>query len=53
MQASPMLTRYSLEKEGTKRATPWRMLEHPWMLDMKTKNVKMEKFLREVWGWKD
>lgn len=43
----------SLEKDGTKRATPWRMLEHPWMEEIKKKKVKMAKFLREVWDWKD
>ncbi|KAK7937872.1 uncharacterized protein PG986_014740 [Apiospora aurea] len=40
-----------LEKEPTRRASPWRMLEHPWMLDMKTKRVNMEKYLSQVWGW--
>ncbi|KAI7304707.1 hypothetical protein KC315_g15035, partial [Hortaea werneckii] len=42
-----------LEKEGNKRATPWRMLEHPWMLDMKTKRVDMQQFLRTVWDWQE
>ncbi|CAI4217856.1 unnamed protein product [Parascedosporium putredinis] len=40
-----------LEKEGSRRATPWRMLEHPWMVEMKTKRVNMSKFLSQVWGW--
>ncbi|KAK7918095.1 MAP kinase kinase MKK1/SSP32 [Apiospora marii] len=40
-----------LEKEPTRRASPWRMLEHPWMVDMKTKRVNMEKYLSQVWGW--
>ncbi|KAI9672694.1 MAG: Protein kinase C signaling pathway involved MAPKK protein [Alyxoria varia] len=40
-----------LEKEGQKRAAPWRLLEHPWILEMQKKKVNMEKFLREVWGW--
>ena len=44
---------YSLEKEASRRATPWRMLEHPWMLDMRSKKVNMEHFLRQVWDWKD
>ncbi|KAJ9637329.1 Protein kinase C signaling pathway involved MAPKK protein [Coniosporium apollinis] len=42
-----------LEKEPTRRATPWRMLEHPWMVDMKSKKVNMEHFLKQVWDWKD
>ncbi|KAI4101168.1 MAG: hypothetical protein L6R37_005090 [Teloschistes peruensis] len=42
-----------LEKEPTRRATPWRMLEHPWMVDMKSKKVNMKHFLKEVWDWKD
>ncbi|KAK4541740.1 hypothetical protein LTR36_007449 [Oleoguttula mirabilis] len=42
-----------LEKEGQKRATPWRMLEHPWMVDMKTKRVDMGQFLKTVWDWQD
>ncbi|KAI9806256.1 MAG: hypothetical protein M1825_006371 [Sarcosagium campestre] len=32
----------SLEKESTRRATPWRMLEHPWMIEMRNKKVNME-----------
>ncbi|KAL8842327.1 MAG: hypothetical protein Q9205_002334 [Flavoplaca limonia] len=42
-----------LEKEPKRRATPWRMLEHPWMVDMKSKKVNMEHFLKQVWDWKD
>ncbi|KAF4310605.1 hypothetical protein GTA08_BOTSDO13913 [Botryosphaeria dothidea] len=42
-----------LEKEPNRRATPWRMLEHPWMVEMKTKKVNMESFLAQVWDWKD
>lgn len=44
---------YSLEKEPTRRASPWRMLEHPWMVEMKTKRVNMERYLSQVWGWDD
>ncbi|KAL1836628.1 hypothetical protein VTJ49DRAFT_4862 [Mycothermus thermophilus] len=40
-----------LEKEQSRRATPWRMLEHPWMVDMKTKRVNMRRYLAQVWGW--
>jgi mitogen-activated protein kinase kinase len=29
------------------------MMEHPWMVDMKTKRVDMERFLKTVWGWQD
>ncbi|MCJ1452737.1 Protein kinase C signaling pathway involved MAPKK protein [Mycoblastus sanguinarius] len=42
-----------LEKEPSRRATPWRMLEHPWMVEMHSKKVNMEHFLRQVWDWKD
>ncbi|KAM0803436.1 putative MAP kinase [Usnea florida] len=42
-----------LEKEPLRRATPWRMLEHPWMVEMHSKKVNMEHFLRQVWDWKD
>lgn len=40
-----------LEKEPPRRATPWRMLEHPWMVEMKSKKVNMQHFLEQVWGW--
>ncbi|KAF2139504.1 uncharacterized protein K452DRAFT_231769 [Aplosporella prunicola CBS 121167] len=42
-----------LEKEPSRRATPWRMVEHPWMVEMKTKKVNMEHFLSQVWEWQD
>ncbi|KAK2812610.1 serine/threonine protein kinase [Emmonsiellopsis sp. PD_5] len=42
-----------LEKEPPRRATPWRMLEHPWMLEIKNKKVNMAHFLKQVWDWKD
>ncbi|KAK9426207.1 putative Kinase-like domain-containing protein [Seiridium unicorne] len=42
-----------LEKEPSRRATPWRMLDHPWMVEMKTKRVNMEKYLSQVWGWNE
>ncbi|EOA90255.1 uncharacterized protein SETTUDRAFT_167167 [Exserohilum turcica Et28A] len=42
-----------LEKECPRRATPWRMLEHPWMVEMKSKKVNMAHFLKQVWDWKD
>ncbi|PKY04229.1 hypothetical protein P168DRAFT_236920 [Aspergillus campestris IBT 28561] len=42
-----------LEKEPPRRATPWRMLEHPWVLDMKNKKVNMANFVRQVWGWNE
>lgn len=29
------------------------MLEHPWMVDMKTKKVNMSHFLKQVWDWTD
>lgn len=46
-------TNCSLEKEASRRATPWRMLEHPWMEEMHGKKVNMEHFLKQVWDWKD
>lgn len=42
-----------LEKEPSRRATPWRMLEHPWMVEMRSKRVNMQKYLSQVWGWDD
>ncbi|KAK4197415.1 MAP kinase [Triangularia verruculosa] len=42
-----------LEKDPNRRASPWRMLEHPWMVEMKTKRVNMSKYLTQVWGWDD
>ena len=48
-----LLTISSLEKDCPRRATPWRMLEHPWMVEMKSKKVNMAHFLKQVWDWKD
>ncbi|KPI44681.1 MAP kinase kinase MKK1/SSP32 [Cyphellophora attinorum] len=42
-----------LEKEPPRRATPWRMLEHPWMKEMQSKKVNMQAFLKQVWDWQD
>ncbi|KAF2664122.1 kinase-like protein [Microthyrium microscopicum] len=42
-----------LEKNPKERAMPWQMLDHPWMLEIKTKRVNMESFLKTVWDWKD
>ncbi|KAI6380864.1 hypothetical protein MCOR25_001390 [Pyricularia grisea] len=42
-----------LEKDPQRRASPWRMLEHPWMVDMKSKRVNMTRYLAQVWGWDD
>jgi hypothetical protein len=42
---------YSLEKDPGRRASPWRMLEHPWMIEMRSKRVNMAHFLAKVWGW--
>ena len=27
------------------------MMEHPWMVEMKSKRVNMVKYLSFVWGW--
>lgn len=40
-----------LEKDSTRRASPWRMLEHPWMVEMSSKRVNMGRYLSQVWGW--
>ena len=42
---------HSLEKVPSRRASPWRMLEHPWMVEMRTKRVNMRRYLAKVWGW--
>ncbi|KAI5792446.1 kinase-like domain-containing protein [Peziza echinospora] len=41
-----------LEKDTARRASPWRMLEHPWIVEMKNKKVNMANFLAQVWDWK-
>ncbi|PHH91088.1 hypothetical protein CDD83_1716 [Cordyceps sp. RAO-2017] len=40
-----------LEKQPNRRASPWKMMEHPWMVDMRLKRVNMVKYLSFVWGW--
>jgi len=40
-----------LEKDTTRRASPWRMLEHPWIVEMRNKKVNMYNFLAQVWDW--
>lgn len=42
-----------LEKTPSRRASPWRMLEHPWMIEMQSKRVHMAHFLATVWGWEE
>lgn len=44
---------HSLEKDAPHRASPWRMLEHPWMVEMRAKRVNMAHFLATVWGWEE
>ena len=46
-----LLTYLSLQKQFDRRATPWRMMEHPWMVEMRSKRVNMVKYLSFVWGW--
>lgn len=46
-------TTFSLEKEPPRRATPWRMLEHPWVQEMSNKKVNMANFIKQVWDWKE
>ncbi|PHH81860.1 hypothetical protein CDD82_7676 [Ophiocordyceps australis] len=40
-----------LEKQPNRRASPWKMMEHPWMVEMRPKRVNMVKYLSYVWGW--
>ncbi|KAF7543958.1 hypothetical protein G7046_g9896 [Stylonectria norvegica] len=40
-----------LEKQPQRRASPWKMMEHPWMVEMRSKRVNMQKYLSFVWGW--
>ncbi|PSR94450.1 mitogen-activated protein kinase [Coniella lustricola] len=40
-----------LEKNPKRRGMPWKMLEHPWMIELKSKRVNMGKYLSQVWGW--
>ncbi|KAJ3528786.1 hypothetical protein NM208_g10050 [Fusarium decemcellulare] len=40
-----------LEKQPNRRASPWKMMEHPWMVEMRSKRVNMVKYLSFVWGW--
>ncbi|KAH8737877.1 kinase-like domain-containing protein [Ilyonectria robusta] len=42
-----------LEKQPQRRASPWKMMEHPWMVEMRSKRVNMVKYLSFVWGWED
>ncbi|KXT03888.1 hypothetical protein AC578_8943 [Pseudocercospora eumusae] len=42
-----------LEKDANRRATPWHILKHPWMVDMMQKRVDMHQFLKTVWDWQD
>lgn len=51
LQKTDVVSANSLEKEPGRRASPWRMLEHPWMVEMKTKRVNMQRYLSQVWGW--
>lgn len=29
------------------------MSEHPWIVEIKSKTVNIEKFLKQVWDWKE
>jgi hypothetical protein len=51
MTADPSLP--SLEKDPARRATPWRMADHPWMVEIRAKKVNMPQYLKQVWDWKD
>lgn len=43
----------SLEKEVEKRPSPEQIMEHPWVVHMQKKKIDMEKWIGEVWGWKN
>jgi mitogen-activated protein kinase kinase len=42
-----------LEKEVERRPSPEQIMEHPWVAHMQKKKVDMEKWIGEVWGWKN
>ncbi|ODV92952.1 hypothetical protein CANCADRAFT_30947 [Tortispora caseinolytica NRRL Y-17796] len=42
--------RSCLEKDPKKRASPRQMLKHPWIVGQSSKNVKMDRFVKEVWS---
>lgn len=29
------------------------MLDHPWMVDMRSKRVNIPRYLAKVWGWEE
>lgn len=39
-----------LTKEGRQRPSPRQMLEHPWLVKMANKNVRMDKLVEFCWG---
>lgn len=42
--------RVCLTKEGRERPSPRQMLEHPWLIKMMNKNVRMDKLIEYCWG---
>jgi len=43
--------RVCLMKDPDDRLPPRDMLKHPWVVEQASTKVKMEKWIREVWGW--
>jgi len=43
--------RVCLMKDPNDRLPPRDMLKHPWVVEQASTRVKMEKWIREVWGW--
>ena len=42
----------SLERDYHKRPSPRQLLkEHPWVVGVSKKDIDMERWIREVWGW--
>jgi hypothetical protein len=42
----------SLERDYHKRPSPRQLLkDHPWVVGVSKKDVDMERWIREVWGW--
>jgi len=42
-----------LEKVASQRPTPRQMLDHPFIQWSMTKNVNLERWIKEVWEWQD
>ncbi|KAF9530682.1 kinase-like domain-containing protein [Crepidotus variabilis] len=43
--------RQSLTPDPTHRPTPSQMLAHPWIVSQMKQEVRMDRWIRQVWGW--